>query len=117
MCGEIHNLEEWQEFTPITKLEPCDEEMVRVYTQRSWKGTDYPEILCEECYSDYFHQILCPICRQPGDYCQGHGYEEEMEFGDCPICELPVCLAVESLLHCMGHDLTEFRKYDAKTEQ
>ena len=113
-CADQVELPNFMEPTEISTLTTVDKSMLSHYKPDN-KGLT--KIVCEECHDNYFHEPLCPICRERGDYCQGHGEEEELQFGDCPICELPVCLSVDSLVHCMGHTLTEFREFDAKQAQ
>ena len=111
-CGYI--LEQpYHEFTEIEDIIEKDLEILNHFTQIE---TNHEEIVCDECTNHYFHTPLCPICHEYGDYCRGHGFEEEKAFGDCPICEEAVGAGAdpeESGCWCRGHSLLELREHYA----
>lgn len=139
MCQEIKEEFQGEEIHPHAELKKAeyykDEEdasIINIYTN----NTEHPSALCEECHDNYFHQPLCPICWDAGDFCQGHGslpsgIPDSMSIngGICPICDEYLDLHADEYINtkkgeeptgtcCYGHSLTEFREhYESQNEK
>ena len=104
----------------ITQLKDLEERDLKILNHFGDQETDHEKIICSDCTDHYFHTGLCPLCHDYPDYCQGHGYEEEKAFGDCPICELPARAGADTEGHgdwCRWHSLLELREhYESTTE-
>ena len=115
-CG--YTQEDYEsDITEIEDLEKRDLEKLRHFTR---KEHDAPEAICGECTNHYFHEQLCTMCHEYGDYCRGHGFEEQKAYGNCEICDHPVGYGADPEEHgdwCRGHSLLELREhYESTTE-
>jgi len=91
-------------FTSTIDIEGNYVDAVQVRLDGNDTDTVFPLYAVESYQGEYEEPILCVICGNPGDYCQGHGYTERDKFGDCPICE-------ENTYDCHGHTKAEIEEY------